>query len=258
MRTIALMNQKGGSAKTTTTVNLAAALAAQRKKVLVLDLDPQANASTWLGVSDGGSDMLDVLKGDKRLSDCVRASSTKGVDIVPSSPWLAGAERSLAGEVGAEVGLRKGVEKLPSQWDVLLVDCPPALGLLSVSALTACDEVLVPVETHTLALSGLAHLVSTIERVRERLNPSLRLAGILACRVDTRKRLSQDVIFSLRERFGGSVFEAVVRENVRLAEAPSFQTDIFQYDPKSSGAEDYLAVGRELLSRAKARRKRKQ
>jgi len=258
MRTIALMNQKGGSAKTTSTVNLAAALAAQKKRVLVLDLDPQANASNWLGVTDGGSDVLDVLKGERKLADCVRASSTKGVDLVPSSPWLAGAERTLAGEVGAEVALRKSVEKLPGGWDVLLVDCPPALGLLSVSALTACKEVLVPVESHTLALSGLAHLVSTIERVRDRLNPSLRLSGILACRVDTRKRLSQDVLSSLRERFGSEVFEAVVRENVRLAEAPSFQRDIFQYDPKSSGAEDYLAVGRELLSRAKARTKRPQ
>lgn len=253
MRTIAVMNQKGGSAKTTTAVNLAAALAVLGKKVLVVDLDPQANATTWLGVADGKG-VFDVFTGEKKLLEIVRPSSAAGVDAVPGSAWLAGAERTLAGEVGSEVVFRKALERLPSKWDILLVDCPPAIGLLSISALAACGEVLIPCEAHTMALSGLAGLVQTLERVRERLNPSLTLSGIVACRVDARTKLSEEVVATLRERFGKDVLKAVVRENVRLAEAPSFAQSIFDYDPRSTGAEDYTAVAKELLARASGKR----
>lgn len=249
MRTIAVMNQKGGSAKTTTAVNLAAALATMGKRVLVVDMDPQANATAWLGALDGGKGVLDVLTGDKKLHELVRPTTSEGVDAVPSSAWLAGAERTLAGEVGSELVFRKALERLPDKWDVVLVDCPPAMGLLSISALAACEEVLIPCEAHTMALSGLAGLVQTIDRVRERLNPELALAGVLACRVDGRTRLSEEVVDSLRQRFGKDVFRAVVRENVRLAEAPSFSRSIFAYDPRSTGAEDYAAAAKELLTR---------
>ncbi len=247
------MNQKGGSAKTTTAVNLAAAFAALGKKLLVVDLDPQANATGWLGGSDGKG-VFEVLTGEKKLLEIVRPSSATGVDLIPSSTWLAGAERSLAGEVGAELVFRKALERLPAKWDFVLVDCPPALGLLSISALAACEEVLIPCEAHTLALSGLAGLVQTLERVRERLNPTLTLSGIVACRVDARTKLSEEVVATLRARFGKDVLRAVVRENVRLAEAPSFAKSIFDYDPKSSGAEDYTAVAKEILARSDTKR----
>ena len=248
MRTIAVMNQKGGSAKTTTAVNLAAALAALGKKVLVVDLDPQANATTWLGATNGKG-VFEVLTGEKKLLEIVKASTSAGVDAVPGSAWLAGAERTLAGEVGSELVFRKALERLPEKWDVVLVDCPPAIGLLSISALAACGEVLIPCEAHTMALSGLAGLVQTLERVRERLNPKLTISGIVACRVDGRTKLSEEVVATLRDRFGKDVLRAVVRENVRLAEAPSFAKSIFDYDPKSTGAEDYAAVAKELLAR---------
>ncbi len=252
MQTIAVMNQKGGAGKTTTAVNLAAALALQGKKVLVVDLDPQANASGWLGATDGKG-VFEVLTGEKTLLEAVRPSSVPGVDVAPGSTWLVGAERTLSGEVGAELVFRKALERLPEKWDVVLVDCPPALGLLSVSALAACGEVLIPCEARTMALSGLAGLVQTLERVRERLNPDLELTGIVACRVDGRTRLSEEVVDTLRERFGKDVFRAVVRENVRLAEAPSFAQSIFDYDPRSTGAEDYEAVGKELLARSRGK-----
>jgi len=252
MRTIAVMNQKGGSAKTTTTVNLAAALGMLGKKVLVADLDPQANATGWLGAADGKG-VFEVLTGEKKLLEIVKPSSAAGVDSVPGSAWLAGAERTLAGEVGAELVFRKALERLPEKWDVVLVDCPPAIGLLSISALAACEEVLIPCEAHTMALSGLAGLVQTLERVRERLNPELELAGVLACRVDGRTRLSEEVVATLRDRFGKDVFRTVVRENVRLAECFSFAQSIFDYDPRSTGAEDYAAAAKELIARAAKR-----
>lgn len=256
MRTIAVMNQKGGSAKTTTTVNLAAALAIIGKKILVVDLDPQANATTWLGAANGKG-VFEVLTGEKKLLDIVQASTSAGVDAAPGSAWLAGAERTLAGEVGAEFVFRKALEWLPEKWDVILVDCPPAIGLLSISALAACGEVIVPCEARTMALSGLAGLIQTLERVKDRLNPKLVLSGIVACRVDGRTKLSEEVVATLRDRFGDDVFRAVVRENVRLAEAPSFAKSIFDYDPKSTGAKDYTAVAKELLARAGSKHKQR-
>lgn len=249
MRRMAVTNQKGGSGKTTTAVNLAAALGEAGRRVLVLDLDPQASASAWLGVKDGGRGLLDVFTEGRDLASLVHSTEAPGVDVVPSSAWLVGVDKALAGEVGSETILRRALERLPDRWDVVIVDCPPSLGLLAISALVGCPEVLVPVETRVMALAGLAALVQTLERVRERLNPELRLTGLLACRVDARTRLSQDVIGTMRERFGGDVFRAVIRENVRLAEAPSFGKPITLYDTRSAGAEDYRAAASELAAR---------
>ena len=250
MRTLAIMNQKGGSGKTTTAVNLAATLGEKGKNVLLIDLDSQGSASSWLGCHDGGKGLFDVFAENGSLLDNVRDSGSPGVDFVPSSPWLVGLERSLAGEVGAELVFRRALERLPrDRWDFVLVDCPPSLGLLSVSALTACHEVLVPVETHVMALAGLAALLHTVERVRDRLNAELRITAILPCRVDSRKNLCRDVVSRLRERFGELVLDSMVRENVRLAEAPSFGRPITLYDGRSAGAEDYRAVAVELLKR---------
>jgi chromosome partitioning protein len=176
------------------------------------------------------------------------------VDLIPSSPWLVGVEKALAAEVGAELVFRRAFEQLPrDRWDYCLLDCPPSLGLLAVAALVTCREVLVPVEAQVMALAGLAALLGTVERVKERLNPELALAGIIACRVDLRKNLAREVISRLRARFGKLVFQAMVRENVRLAEAPSFGKPITTYDPRSTGAEDYRAVAAELLKRGKGK-----
>jgi chromosome partitioning protein len=249
MRVIAVTNQKGGSGKTTSAVNVAAALGETGKRVLVVDLDPQANASLWFGANDGGRALLEVLTEDRALGTVVRATAIPGVDIVPTSDWLIGVDKALASEVGAETILRRALSSLPQQWDLVLLDCPPSLGLLAISALAACQEVLVPVEMSAMALAGLAGLMKTMDRVRERLNPALRMAGVLACRVDGRTRLHQDILASLRERFGSDVFKTVIRENIRIKEAWSFAKPITSYDTRSSGAEDYRAVAAELVDR---------
>lgn len=247
-RRIAVVNHKGGSGKTTTTVNLAAAAAEVGRSTLVIDLDPQASASAWLGIRDGDRRLLDVLHGDARLADALRDTAVAGVELAPASPWLihADATRALG---GGDPPLRRALSDLPRRWDYVLLDCPPAVGPLAAAALAAVDEVLVPVETHVLALDGLAQLLQSIERVRERLNPGLRLAGIVACRVDARTRHSLEIVAELRRRFGDLVYTTVIRENVRLAECPSFAVPITRYDPRSSGSADYRALARELIER---------
>lgn len=251
MRTVAVTNQKGGSGKTTTAVNLAAALAEQGVRVLVVDLDPQASASSWFGVRDDEHrGVLDVLAGNANLSDLARDTDVAGVAVVPGSAWLTSTESALAGEVGRETLLRRALATLPKRWSVVLCDCPPSLGLLSLSALVACREAFVPVETHVMALAGLAGLWQTVERVQERLNPELHVSGVLACRVDARTNLSREVVAKLRERFGSLVLDTVVRENVRLAEAPSYHQPITVYAPDSPGAADYRAVAGEFQKRA--------
>lgn len=256
--TLAIMNQKGGTGKTTTAVNLAAALTEKRKRVLLIDFDPQASATTWLGgarTEDRG--LLDVLAGNGSLADNVRKTSVVNLDLIASSTWLVAAERSLAGEVGADLVFRKAVQRLPAdRWDLILIDCPPSLGLLSVSALAACRHVLVPVESNVMALAGLASLLQTVERVTDRLNPELEISAILACRVDFRKNLSREVVERLRSRFGDLVLKTMIRENVRLAEAPSFGQPITSYDTRSAGAEDYRALAMEFLKRMKTHTKK--
>lgn len=249
MRTIAVTNQKGGTAKTTTVVNLAAALGEAGKRVLVLDLDPQANASAWLGVRDGGKGLLEVFTEGRRLDSLVRATTAENVELVPSSTWTASVEKALAGEVGAEMILRTAVRRLPAhRWDFVLVDCPPALGLLTVSALVAVREVVVPVETTFLALEGLAALQKTLDAVCSRLNPDLFFRAIVPSRVN-RTRLSAEVVEALRARYFDTVCRTVIRENVKLAEAPSHAKPIATYDRKSAGAEDFRRLAEELMER---------
>ena len=249
MRTIAVVNQKGGSGKTTTAVNLAASLGEKGRRVLVLDLDPQHSATNWLGVHNGYKGVFSVFAENGNLLDVVSNSKVPEVEVVPSSSWLVGVEKILAGEVGAETILRRNLESVAEErWDYALVDCPPTLGVLTVNALVAAKEVLVPVEAHVMALSGLAQLIETVELVQERLNPELRITGILACRVDARTRHAQEVVEQLRERFGKLVYRSVIRENVRVAEAPSFSTPITLYDGRSYGAADYRALAEEVLT----------
>lgn len=256
MKTVSVSMQKGGSGKTTTAVNLAAALAERGKRVLVVDVDPQANATTWFGVRDAGKAIFAVLCENGSMAEVVVPTGTKGVDIVPSSAWLVGADKALANEVGAETLLRRKLKAVADRYDVAIIDTPPTLGVLTVGALVAADEVLVPVEAHVMALNGLAQLRHTVDTVRDRLNEHLHILGIVACRVDLRTRHGADVVEELRRRFPEETCTTVIRENVRLAEAPSFGQAIFAYAPDSAGAEDYRALAGEIINRWKARDRR--
>ena len=248
MRTIAIANQKGGAGKTTTAVNLAAALGEQKRRVLLIDLDPQTSATGWYGIQYDKKGLLDVFTENGNLLDLVHKPEVEGVDLIPASSWLLGAEKALSGEVGAETVLRQRLKKLPEdRWDYIILDCPPNLGILTVNALAAVGEVLVPVEAHVMALTGLAQLLQTVEVIRDRLNPDVEITGILACRVDARTRHAQEVVEQLRQRFGKLVYKTVIRENVRLAEAPSFAKPIIQYDTRSTGAEDHRALAKEVI-----------
>ncbi|MBF8262769.1 MAG: ParA family protein [Parachlamydiales bacterium] len=252
MRTIAIVNQKGGSGKTTTAVNLAATLAEAGKKVLLVDLDPQASASLWYGFKEMGKALYAVMTEDAKLESAIEKSSIDNLDIVPSSPLLAGVEKALSNEVASETILKHKFFKIPNKpWDYLLIDCPPTLGILSLNALTTANEVLVPVEAHVMALHGLVQLLKTISTVKQRLNPDLEIAGILACRVDNRTKHSQEVLSQLRSRFEGKVYQSVIRENIRLAEAPLHLKPITSYATSCNGAQDYRNLAKELIGQEK-------
>lgn len=248
--TLALANQKGGTGKTTTLVHLAAGLAARRQRVLVLDLDPQGSATSWLGVDVPPEDtrLADALTGRGTLAALVTPANVPGVDVVPSSPWLAGVEKRLAAAPQGELRVRRAVAALPARWTVVLVDTPPALSVLTLNALAAADGVLVPVETTALSLAGLAALLDTLDAVRVDANPALRLAGVVAVRV-RKTLLAADVLDKLRARFGPLVCRTVIPESVRVAESPGFRAPVTDTAPTSAGALAYRALTRELLTR---------
>ena len=249
MSIIAIINQKGGSAKTTTAVNLVATLTENGKRVLLIDVDPQGSSSKWLRCSNTEKGVYNVFVENTSISDNIRDTSIEGLNIIPSSQWLIGIEKALASEVGAETILRRKLNEFQGKWDYILIDCPPALGLLSLNALVAANEILVPLETRVMALDGLAQLLKTVEMVKDRLNPDLKINGIIPCRVDKRTRLSMDVIDELKKRFNGMVYETCIRETVKLAECPSFGQPITIYDTKSPGAEDYRTLAKEVITR---------
>jgi len=259
MRSIAIINQKGGVGKTTTAVNLGAALADQGQRVCVIDLDPQAHASLHLGVALAENDksIYQVLTGDTRLSE-VRTAIEDNLWLVPSHLDLAAAEMELAGEVGREVILRDKLVLDDSDFDYLIVDCPPSLGVLTLNALTAVKEVFLPLQPHFLALHGFGKLLRTIDVVAQRLNPSLRLTGVVLCMYESGTRLAAEVTSDVYEFFeqnktqstawaDAKTFETRIRRNIRLAEAPSFGQSIFPYAPSSNGAMDYRCLAREVL-----------
>lgn len=251
MRRLAITNQKGGSCKTTTAVNLAAALGELGQRVLLVDLDPQASATEWLLDGDGHDGLMEVLVGTGQMKGLVRQTTAPNVQLVPASPDLARTP-AKADKKKTEYHLRAAIDRLPSDWDFVLLDCPPAMGFLVTSALVSSDEVVVPVEAHVMALAGLASLVQTIEQVHDRLNPQLAITAIVPCRVN-RTSHTREVVERLRQRFGGLVVDVPVRESVRLAEAPSFKKPITQYAPSSPGAQDYRAVANEILARGRAK-----
>lgn len=249
-RVIAILNQKGGVGKTTTTTNLAAYLAKAGRKVLIVDLDPQGNTSSGLGLDKQtlNSTLYDVLFGRAELDKTIRRATTHNLDLLPSNAQLAAAEVELVGLVGRELKLRQMLESL-DHYDYILIDCPPSLGLLSINALTAADEVLIPVQTEYYAMEGLTQLLDVIQQVRQALNPNLNLLGVILTMYDSRTSLSEQVQEEVKRHFGGKVFTTVIPRNIRLAEAPSFGRTIHEHDPLSRGALAYQELAKELESK---------
>ncbi len=248
---VACANQKGGVGKTTTVVNLAAYLALEGRRVLVLDLDPQANATSGLGIDKNAvaRSLYHALIEELPLADLVTSTSVPGLDLVPASRSLAGVEVELVPADQRERRLAKALAPLSASYDDILLDCPPSLGLLTVNGLTASHSVLVPIQCEYYALEGLGQVTATVRLVRDHLNPELKIKGILLTMFDARTTLSADVSAEVRRHLGDLVFEAVIPRNVRLAEAPSYGRPICFYDPGSRGADAYRAVAAEFVRR---------
>jgi len=249
-RIVAVVNQKGGVGKTTTAISLGAALAAYERRTLLVDLDPQGNCTAGLGVdvAAGVPTTYEVLTGQEQLRDALRPTEFPHLSLVPATPELAGAEVELVGMVGREFRLREAFDGFDGS-EFVFVDCPPALGLLTVNALAAADALIVPIQCEYFAMEGVSNLLKTVDEVRRFLNPELAIDGILLTMYDDRTKLAQQVAQEVRSVFGDLVFKAVVPRNVRLAEAPSFGRPIHAYDLRSKGAQAYLQLGREYLMR---------
>jgi len=251
MKIFAITNQKGGVGKTTTCVNLAAGLAQLGKKVLLIDLDPQGNATTGCGLDKNhlAHTIYQVLIGESSIRQAISATQSGQFAIIPANRNLAGAEVELVNEIGREAKLKTALAELNNEYDFILMDCPPALNLLTVNALTAAQAVIIPMQCEYYALEGLSDLVNTVKRVRQHLNGNLHIEGLLRTMFDSRNMLSQQVSAQLMQHFGEKVYETVIPRNVRLAEAPSHGMPVTVYDKSSKGSQAYLALSKEVIKR---------
>ncbi len=243
---VSVVNQKGGTGKTTTTMNLGCALASLGKRVLLVDLDPQGNLSYSLGITEPQKTMAEVLTGQCSAKEAI--VRTEGVDVLPGSPEMADIEVSLAGQEQREKFLKKTLSGLSSHYDYILIDSPPSLSLLTINALNAAQSVVVPMQLEVLALQGLNQILNTVEQVKKSMNSKLKVKGILLVMYDKRRKLSQELQSFMEENVKNRIYDSVIRLNVKLAEAPSFGQSVISYDPASNGAKDYMAFAREFMA----------
>ena len=251
-RVIAIANQKGGVGKTTTSINLSACLAEAGKKVLTIDIDPQGNTTSGLGIDKDNVEntVYDLIVGEAQLEDCIVRSEYGILDVMPSNINLAGAEIELIGMEDKEYILTKQIEKVKDNYDFIIIDCPPSLNILTVNAMTTADTVLVPIQCEYYALEGLAQLIHTINLVRSRLNPKLDIEGVVFTMYDARTNLSLQVVENVKNNLNQNIYKSIIPRNVRLAEAPSHGKPINVYDSKSAGAEGYRDLAQEVIQHA--------
>ena len=246
---ISIANQKGGVGKTTTAINVSSLIAAAEKKILLIDIDPQANSSSGLGISNNDPSVYEVLIGNENITDVIIDSYMPFLDLLPSNINLVGAEIEMVDMEGREQLLHNALQKVVDNYDYIVIDCPPSLGLLTLNSLTASDSVLIPVQCEYFALEGLGQLLNTINIVKKHYNPRLTIEGVLLTMFDQRLNLSHQVAEEVRKYFGDKVYKTVINRNVRISEAPSYGKPIILYDAISTGAKNYMALTNELLER---------
>jgi chromosome partitioning protein len=249
-KVIAIAQHKGGTGKTTSTINLGAALSRQGKKVLLIDLDPQANLSQSLGIMDAEANIYGAIKKQYSVTDAI-VNITDGLDLIPSTLDLTGAEIELSSVIGREYILKELIDQVKRRYDFIIIDCPPSLGLLTANAFTAAKYILIPLQAQYLALQGLNKLMEVIDLIKKGINKDLKVGGVFITQYDSRKVLNRNVQETISDLFKSQVLQTVIRDNVALAEAPVKGVDVFRYAPKSKGAEDYLALSQEVIKTCK-------
>ncbi|MBS5386132.1 MAG: ParA family protein [Clostridiales bacterium] len=253
-RIIAIANQKGGVGKTTTAINLSASLASLGKKVLALDMDPQGNMTSGLSVdkNEVENNVYDLIIGSADIKDCICENVLENLDVLPSNINLSAAEIELIGVENKEFIIKNEIEKIRNNYEFIIIDCPPALSMLTINAMTTADSVLVPIQCEYYALEGLSQLIHTIELVKERLNPSLEIEGVVFTMYDARTNLSLQVVENVKDNLNQNIYKTIIPRNIRLAEAPSYGMPINLYDAKSTGAESYMMLAEEVIHKGEA------